>query len=571
MRTNKPIVTQQWSSPGPAELERLPWAFTQRDLLNTRMFRDACTQRGTNFLEDAHLETLHREGILVPLARRDGDHEEPAGAYRPWRSYPTSSQFLYSPYQLLAVPVLDRLLPRMTPHHRSIPARIVARVAGRRRRPRPARFHLDRSSLAVEIELSNLPSRFPDLVIALSALEARYLPDVVHQVRAPLGLYELRDWPDYAANFDPEATLGWLGWRPEQLTQAAEQLLVRAHAIDPQQSWHRLARLVEPRRWADLRGHALVANDYRVAAELLLHFYEDLAARSAAPPLAPPPANLPDFHPLKERLVTDRDELEEVLTQFGLSPHPSVVLAVEGETEELIVERIIELLVAAGQPGRIRVRNRHGATRDLTLLADEVARPLLGARPHGNGLLLLRPPTRLLVTGDAEGRLATPADCANEHRNLVDQVDQTLRRQGVAVDRSDLESLVEIRTWGTDPYEFAHFTNDELAKAAIAQSKGGVQLTTQSLAAAFGQIRTTTKNIAKIGAVLHYTLDKLELADALWPVLESKIKACHAAGNLDAVPIAAAVERAVELAREPRRNVTVRPAAGQGAAVPPSP
>jgi hypothetical protein len=61
-------------------------------------------------------------------------------------------------------------------------------------------------------------------------------------VRAPLPL-DLQAWPDYANGFDSNAMLGWLGWQPEQLKAAADQLLSHASSIDPQQRWHRLARL----------------------------------------------------------------------------------------------------------------------------------------------------------------------------------------------------------------------------------------------------------------------------------------------------------------------------------------
>jgi hypothetical protein len=79
-----------------------------------------------------------------------------------------------------------------------------------------------------------------------------------------------------------------------------------------------------------------------------------------------------------------------------------VALAVEGETEELTVGQIIDLLVPAGQRGHIRVRNLHGTRRDLTLLADELPRPLAGAPASGNWLTLRQPPTRLLVAVDPE-------------------------------------------------------------------------------------------------------------------------------------------------------------------------
>jgi hypothetical protein len=568
MSTNRPTVTHQLPGPGVADLMELPWAFSQQDLLSTKRFRDECKRRGVSILLDEELETLHREGALIPLARRDdGVHvEEPAAVgFRPWRSYPPSSRFLYSAYQLLAVPDLYLLLPRMTLHRRPALVRLLRNLT-KPRRPRQVRFDLDLSSPVVQLQRTGLPSR--ELVIALSVLEARYLPDILQRGRVPPPL-SVQEWLDYADGFDPKATLEWLGWRAEQLKDTAYRLLGRAHDIDPQQRWHRLARLVEPRLWADLGGLALAANDDRVAAEVLVHCYEDLVERDAAPPLEQlPPGPGRFWHFLDERLATNRDELEKVLTQFGLSPHPSVVLAVEGETEELTVERISKPLVPPDHRGRIRVRNLHGTSRDLTMLAAEVARPFLGAQVRHDGLDLLQPPTRLLVTGDPEHKLATPTACADQHRKVVDQIDVTLRLQNLAVDREDLESLVEIRTWGAYPFEFAHFTDDELARAAFRQGRPGHPLSTQDLAAAFGQIRATTKKVAEIGATLRSTLDKVELADALWPVLKAKIQARLATGSLDDVPIAAAVWRAAELAREPRRNVVARLASQDPAPAP---
>jgi hypothetical protein len=556
MSTEKP--PSRLPGPGFADLEQLTWAFSQRNLLTTARFRDQCGQRGAPILLDEQLEALHRQGVLVPLVRRDDELlEEPAAVgFRPWRTYPRFNQFYYSPYQLLAAPGLSRFLTHMVPRRRSVPRRLLARLVGRRRR-RQVVFDLDLTFPEGQFDLSRLPSR--ELVIALSALEARYLPPIVHRVHAPRPL-DLHTWPDYANGFDPNAMLAWLGWQPEQLKAAAYQLLGHASSIDPQQRWHRLARLAEPERWGELRGLALAANDHRIAAELLLLFYEDLVELRAAPPLEQlPPRHQRVWHPLDERLATDRNELEEVLTEFGLSPHPSVVLAVEGETEELTVGRIIDLLVPAGQRGHIRVRNLHGARRDLTLLADELARPLIGAPVRGNWLTLRQPPTRLLVAVDPEEKYATTALCDEQRRKLLDRVDQTLRFGGVAVDRADLEALVEIQTWDA-PFEFAHFTDDELAQAALAQRRPGHQITVQQLAAAFDQIRTTTKKLDLIDASLRNHLDKVELADALWPVLKAKIEACTATGDFSDVPVAAAVWRAAELARQPRRNVGVRPA-----------
>ena len=170
------------------------------------------------------------------------------------------------------------------------------------------------------------------------------------------------------------------------------------------------------------------------------------------------------------------------------------------------------------------------------MLAEEITQPFTGAQLRHDGLDLIRPPTRLLIVADPENKFATPAACAAERRKVIDQADKTLRAHQLAVDRGDLELLVEIRTWGSYPFEFAHFTDDELANAALTHAKAGVQLTSQQLAPAFGRIRATSRNIDEIGASLRTPFDKLQLADTLWPVLEAKIKACAASGNYDSVP-----------------------------------
>jgi hypothetical protein len=59
--------------------------------------------------------------------------------------------------------------------------------------------------------------------------------------------------------------------------------------------------------------------------------------------------------------------------------------------------------------------------------------------------------------------------------------------------RADLEALIEVRTWDAS-FEFAHFTDDELAQAALAQRRLGHQVTVQERAAALQQIRTPPRS-----------------------------------------------------------------------------
>ena len=90
-----------------------------------------------------------------------------------------------------------------------------------------------------------------------------------------------------------------------------------------------------------LKDAALQAMDLRIAAEILLLFYEDLAGCDQAEPLPNLSASL-GWHPLVERLSFRRNTLDEDLVALGISPHPRVVLALKGEAEMFHAPRVLK-------------------------------------------------------------------------------------------------------------------------------------------------------------------------------------------------------------------------------------
>lgn len=72
-------------------------------------------------------------------------------------------------------------------------------------------------------------------------------------------------------------------------------------------------------------------------------------------------------------------------TSSACRPTPRWVLAIEGETEELTISRIIVLLEPAGQHGHIRVRNLHGTRRDLICSPTSWPGPWPGRRQVATG------------------------------------------------------------------------------------------------------------------------------------------------------------------------------------------
>jgi hypothetical protein len=237
-----------------------------------------------------------------------------------------------------------------------------------------------------------------DLMRILSILETRYLPRVTGHL-TNIGWGDIDEAIAYGDGLEPTALLQWLDCPPDQLYKTAERLLCTAHAIDPLGKWHQLIAMGRPELWANLRGDALVANDHRVAAEMLLQFYEELAEAGAAPKIDVPPSRF--WHPLHERL-TSGDDVDRVLTKFGLSPHPSLALVLEGATEMYIVPRVMDALRIPRRRDFIVLVSSDGESRDLGPLATYASVPGLGEPVGSDGIVLSRPVTKFMVAFDAD-------------------------------------------------------------------------------------------------------------------------------------------------------------------------
>ena len=564
------------------------FVFTQRPLLAVGEFRRECQRCGVHLL-DEHLEALHRAGVLVPLyrvakevrhglaearrrqltwlppslglgpvptrghglhiARMDGRvyaaHAEP---YRPWRRFRRrfasstflASEYLYSPYQLLAAPRLPAFLARMR-------ARRLG--DGEVRFTLPARRpEHDRSG--------SLREALDRLVIALSALEAVYRPSVLRRISLPVEL-DYEAWLHHREAFVPSAMLAWLGWDASEVEEVAERLLTTAHRIDPLREWHALVRQVRPEKWETLRGDALAAHEQRVAAEMLLQFHEDLAREGVAEPLSPPGRT---WHPLRGRLGGADADLDAALMDYGLSPHPALVLILEGQTESELMPRVFDRLDIPRYERFIRIVDARGTERDLGLLATYAALPRLGAADD-DSVVLTRPPTRFLVAIDPEGRYATDEDRRAQRDRWVQQLfDRIPPEHRTPALREDLASLVEVETWGQGSFEFAHFTDEELATALLQLHAGPQPPTLAALAARLATIRRTSGNIEEIWKRWPATRPtKPRLAVRLWSALEARIGAAATRDDLDSIPIVRIALRAHDLARDlPRAGVVLR-------------
>jgi hypothetical protein len=524
-----------------------PWSFTQQPPMTTLEFCKAADRRGV-FLDNAWLRELWRIGALAPLVevrrRRSGttcpspiEEPRPFGTWgsevrvardagrlvdpevlgfrhqlRFERPKNASSRWwnglLYSRWQFLAIERFSWMLP----------------ARGRYVRP-PTRLSplsdQNREAAAQHRKVAHL----------LVALEARYLPEIKKPwVRLTNASFD--DWYVYRDQFNPSAVVSRYGWTAEALAGEAELLLFRAERRDPLKGeWSQLVARASTQSWEQLEGDALLALDLRIGAEILLLCYEDMAERDQAPPLA----DRPGWSASKRRRLSQPPTpLDRSLSALGLSPHPGVVLVIEGETEELLVPRVRDRLRFDDSHGIVRPVVMRGSKAGLTKLVGFAAGPLIEKR-QGEHWLLVKPPTRVFVAVDPDPPFDTQVNIDNERRKIIEEIVAVIRAQGVDPERRQLESLVRIETWTHSCFEFAHFDDEELATALEASHRNCNGLGHQELAKAIGQCRAHQVDIKQVWSNWRPKPSKRAVAEQLWPTLERKVIAALANPNA-AVP-----------------------------------
>jgi hypothetical protein len=547
-----------------------PWVFTQRSPLTTTGFVKEAKDRGFA-LDTAILRELHRHRLLMPFAhitarkvsppvkltqlgppivntvlqtvreaQSRGHVVDPSfetfqrklrfddrGRADPPRWW---NGLVYSHYQLLLLHELRSYLQQRRYWLRE--KRLVPRLAT----PNPS--------------LQALATRIRRLAVVLTALEPRYLPSLDPEWIHVSGLGEevAEQWRKLRDAYDAAAVSLELGYTAQEARNDAEQLLAFAHGFDPLTNDARqLVSRLPRNQWDQLRNDARFALDHREAAEILLRFYDDLATQGQADALPESKQFGRSWHPLLERLTYHDESLDQTLMSLGLSPHPRVVLAVEGETEAFHVPLLWRALDYPDAPELMRLLKMGSVDRDLQKVAALAAAPLVARRlPGHDAWQLHKPPTTLIVAVDPEGRYFGTAEKVKKTRDgLIAQIEDVLRMQGVtSFDRSDLDVLVSVHTWKESCYEYEHFTDDELADALLAVHPTCNGLTRDELIAAIRAERDRRKDIKAVWSLWSPEPSKIDLAKQLWPVLEAKVVRCRVESSAPVPAIAEVVQEA---------------------------
>jgi hypothetical protein len=556
----------------PLDLLDVEYAFSQRRLLDAEHFIQAAEKRGVR-LTLGHLEALHRSGDLVPLFRIHQGREsivkawEPDGymvpspdsgldglrgyaaqacltagdePFTPWARHLVSkggrllwvSTFLYSPWQLLALVEAKLLLPTM-------------------RRIGKADFG-NRFSVKGNVFMSTPISTA--IIGILSALEPMYWPDIIGSVR--FGGASLTDRDRWFETYlrwlrarKADDMRDWLRMTPDEVVSLADGLVVRIKSSDPIDKWVDLVRMMSPDKWRELTGDARIAIDHRIAAEMLMRLRDDLTIEEVAPALPAAPAMA--WTPQHYRLNHPMEDLDRVLTDYGISPHPSLVLPLEGATEMILVGRSMALLHLPRRRNYIELFDIGGNTNDYGLLARYVAVPELGREVRTDLIMFNRPVTRIMVVTDPENKLRAQEQRDAKRRQILESIYASLPdRFRTERAKSQLDSVVTIDTWTeNESFEFAHFTDDEIAEAIRrVHTQDSLSEPDVNVAEihAIRQRRGNLKSILRKYPALKDRKDRL--ADALWPTLRDRLDHHVKDGTIETIPIGRVLKRAVDMA-----------------------
>lgn len=580
IRSDRPEVRKDSVVPSALDLLDQPYTFTQLPLMLAPALRGAASDRGVQ-VTDAQLEGLHRLRFLVPLfrVRRDGRaiarvaRSQPMVAHQLAHWEPTTrrdlleardearltlagaepfvstkrrerrlndlpyrtSDYLYSPYQLLALPLIRSVLPHLT---------------------------YDRAGAVVGMKVNSFWRRFAlsrarqlnDLVVPLAALEPVYYGSIIG--RLTLGSAEgFEAYDHWRRAFQGAAMLAWLDVGSDRLVEMGDWLLHEADGIDPLRDWTRLVREADPELWMKLRGDARTAVDYRIAAELMLRCHDDLGRDGDSTAVTTPGPTEAARDNL--RRLKPRGGIDATLTEFGLSPHPSLLLVLEGDTELLLFPRVMELFGIRTDPEYISIQSAGGVGRDLTALVRYAIAPRVEPDQSGRFLRLDRPLTRILVVTDPEGPMKTAKQRRARQRDWILRLLLTLPREHRTLAVKDaIKQLVHTMSWGRRglSFEFAHFTDRQIALAIAEIQTPARRIPLAELTRRVGSVRGSNGNLK----TLLGRTSKLYLADALWPTLEKKIQVAQRRATVDRIPIVRVLDRATALAREfPRHSLVV--------------
>jgi len=337
------------------------------------------------------LERLEEEQLVMPMLRvrarslsltggafkhwAENAEAPRAGDYVPWTSFRkngiTTTEPLYHPLQFHVV----RRAVRQ--QEGSVAVSALMDWCGQDL----AKFQeAKREAMATDLERLRVETgRWYALALLLLHIQDAYLPRIRGVVKGSDGPGggAGAHWQRWRGEFAPDRVMGALDIDTDCLHAARERVFRRGKMGDPLRRWAHLVRLARFRKRGELRGNALLAQDYYDIADVLSYFLEDLTGECQ-----PRAADLFDasWPELQVNLYgatlmsRERKALTRHLGEFGLVPQARVALLTEGETEANFFPRLCKEMLGVGME---QAGIWHQLLGGANLLGSKVLRRLL--------------------------------------------------------------------------------------------------------------------------------------------------------------------------------------------------
>jgi hypothetical protein len=560
----------------------LPYTFLQQQLVTADGFATIALGRDVQ-VDHFRLEALHQLRLLVPLFRVRRPRDEIRGAARrgdrqhlngllDWtpttrdalvearnegllfdpaserfhsrrasrreigeRSY-ESDVYLYSQFQLASLGLIRRLLPVIAFKwkHRGDTLNGVLRVDA----PLQAGLHEEARDLR-------------EAAFAAAALEPVYLSRITTRLALPVSV-DFDEFIRWRSELDATWLLDWLDVDADWIRSRASLVLDAAQRLDRLGRWSEVIGAGSANRWEELQGTPRLVMDMRLVGELLLRYHDRLVKEALAQPTPKPPRTRTPYD-LRLRLTRP---LDAVLTDFGLSPHPQLILIVEGATERALAPRAMQLLGVPMGDDFIAIRDAEGVRANLGALLAYLA-PQPGEIESDRYIRPLRPLTRFLVVFDPEGPVATAESREKRRQGWVERIFLALPQElQKPVVREQLDKFVVMRTWNErgDSFEFAHFSDRQITREIDGLDERASKPSFGDLLERVKEFRRGDKNLKRL---LPPGVGKVELGLKLWPTLERRITRALEYQREDEIPLVAVLYEATRLAQEFGRGNTV--------------
>ena len=412
-------------------------------------------------------------------------------AHHPFRRPPAAPRewwdgYLFSLWTELLFPLLHRVLQTAKTHHRG--QSLIVRF--------------DRKAVSREFRRAE---QLRSLVKVLSVVDARFLP-VLEQNWVTVSGIEFEDWEKYRLEFDAVLLTKRLGVDADEIARLSRSIEV---GDGLGRDFGELVPFVRSKVFERAKGTARQTYSARKAVEVVARFLEELDA--------PAGTSVREVLMDDQRRLARRSSLDEVLQELELSPHPGVLLVVEGATEMYFAERVLEELGMKNDPSIIQIVDMGGDAKRVELVATTFA-PVV-TKQTGDSWELLRQPTRIVVATDPpRGKRPTKT----RKRVLQESMSKAVKAQtGTALHTEAADMLIDVVEWSGACFEFAHFSDEEIAEAIVeVEPTLRGQVTSERVAEVRGRGQT---DISKVWTGTGLDPRKTDIARALWPAMRQRL------------------------------------------------